>query len=85
MSKIYYNKDNIFIRDRIQHIKVIFKQAVNANYLKKLMENKIKFNEITEITTSSWISLVVKNEFFMKSNFTFHSAAIEYIKISLVK
>ena len=37
MSKIYYNKDNIFIKDRIQHIKNIFKQAVNANYLKKLM------------------------------------------------
>lgn len=38
-----------------------------------------------ENLNDTWKLQVVKSEFLMKSNLTFHSAALEYIKIELVK
>ena len=46
---------------------------------------KVRQNENFENLNSNWKLQVVKNEFLMKSNLTFHSAALEYIKAEMVK
>jgi hypothetical protein len=41
--------------------------------------------EHQEKREENWIMSTIKNDFLMKSNITFHSAALEYIRAVLVK
>ena len=57
----------------------------NIEFLRQLILDKMKQSESFEGVNKGWRLLVVKNEFLMKSNLTFHSAALEFIKTELVK
>jgi len=78
MSKIFYGKDSSFIKERIQIIKNIFKETENANFLANLIDKKLEYSQLIDPFISQYpILTVVRNEFFMKSNVTFHGAALE--------
>lgn len=42
LSKIYYNKDQMFIKERIKKIQQIFQVEDNAEYLRMLIEKKLE-------------------------------------------
>jgi hypothetical protein len=42
LSKIYYNKDQMFIKERIKKIQQIFQDEDNAEYLRMLIEKKLE-------------------------------------------
>ena len=85
LSKIYYNKDQMFIKERIKKIQQIFQVEDNAEYLRMLIEKKLEQLEHQEKREDNWIMSTIKNDFLMKSNITFHGAALEYIRSVLVK
>jgi hypothetical protein len=86
MSKIFYGKDSIFIKKRIKKIKKIFTDSDNALFLGQLIDKKLEYSQIIDPFISQYpILTVVRNEFFMKSNVTFHGAAMEQIKNHLVR
>ncbi|CDW84752.1 UNKNOWN [Stylonychia lemnae] len=85
ISKIYYKKNRDIIQKRISRIQEIFSSEKNNSFLKKLILMKFSKNEKYEQMKASWKDDIVTNDFLMRSNLTFHSAAIEYLKSELVR
>lgn len=80
MSEIGYYKDSVFIKERIQLVLKIFREPDNQQYLISLIDNKLQYSEFIDKLINEPIMSVAKNEFYMKSNSTFHGAALELVK-----
>eukprot|EP00347_Sterkiella_histriomuscorum_P010832 403374756 len=84
LSKIFYKKPQKFITERLEKIQNIFNQVSNNEFLTELIVCKFQKNPMYDSIMNSWRSDVVCNDFLMKSNLTFHGAALEFIKTELV-
>ncbi|CDW73692.1 UNKNOWN [Stylonychia lemnae] len=85
ISKIYYRQNRDTQLKRISRIQEIFSSEKNSSFLKNLILMKFSKNEKYEQMKKSWKDDIVTNDFLMRSNLTFHSAAIEYLKSELVR
>lgn len=84
LSKIFYKKPQKFITERLEKIQKIFNQSYNNEFLTQLIIWKFQKSPVYDNIMNSWRTDVVCNDFLMKSNLTFHGAALEFIKTELV-